>query len=250
MPETIRTVNERLRSRPWRGFLAAFVTVNLSVLPDSTACAEARLGATTAEAIHRTLAALRGHDISLLTFILILIGLSLLASVLLFRARRSADRVETNARDEIAALQSEVDRLRALLLSEPQVLVTWAAASEQPEIIGDASIVTTGSGTERVLAFGTWLEPAAARRMEQAVDALRRDGRGFVITLTTRAARPVEAEGRAIGGRAVLRLRDVSGIEQELLDLAARHDQLLSDIETMRALLDSLPAPVWARDNS
>ncbi|MGA7020275.1 MAG: PAS-domain containing protein, partial [Pseudolabrys sp.] len=48
----------------------------------------------------------------------------------------------------------------------------------------------------------------------------------------------------------VLRLRDVSGIEQELLDLAARHDQLLSDIETMRALLDSLPAPVWARDSA
>jgi signal transduction histidine kinase len=86
--------------------------------------------------------------------------------------------------------------------------------------------------------------------MEQAVDALRRDGRGFVMTLTTRAGRPMEAEGRAIAGRAVLRLRDVSGIEQELLDLAARHDQLLSDIETMRALLDSLPAPVWARDSA
>ena len=101
-----------------------------------------------------------------------------------------------------------------------------------------------------MLAFGTWLEAAAAQRMEQAVDTLRSDGRGFVMTLTTRAGRPIEAEGRAIGGRAVLRLRDVSGIEQELLDLAARHDQLLSDVETMKALLDSLPAPVWARDNA
>src|SRR5262249_60187908 len=102
----------------------------------------------------------------------------------------------------------------------------------------------------RVLAFVTGRAPGTARRMEQAVDALRRAGRGFVMTLTTRAGRPMEAEGRAIGGRAVLRLRDVSGIEQELLDLAARHDQLLSDIETTRALLDSLPAPVWARDNA
>src|SRR5262249_58551690 len=101
-----------------------------------------------------------------------------------------------------------------------------------------------------VLVFGTWLGRVTAGRMGRAVDALRRDGRGFVMTLTTRAGRPMEAHGRAIGGRAVLRLRDVSGIEQELLDLAARHDQLLSDIETMRALLDSLPAPVWARDNS
>jgi signal transduction histidine kinase len=86
--------------------------------------------------------------------------------------------------------------------------------------------------------------------MEQAVDTLRSHGRGFVMTLTARAGRPVEAEGRAIGGRAVLRLRDVSGIEQELLDLAARHDRLLSDVETMKTLLDSLPAPVWARDDA
>src|SRR5262249_38811774 len=74
--------------------------------------------------------------------------------------------------------------------------------------------------------------------------------RGFVMRITPRAGRQREAGGRPIGGRPVLRLRAVSGIEKELLDLAARHDQLLSDIETMRALLDSLPAPVWARDNS
>src|SRR5471030_2202603 len=70
------------------------------------------------------------------------------------------------------------------------------------------------------------------------------------MTLTTRTGRPIEAEGRAVGGRAVLRLRDVSGIESELIDLAARHDRLLGDVETMKALLDSLPAPVWARDQN
>ena len=46
------------------------------------------------------------------------------------------------------------------------------------------------------------------------------------MTLTTSSGRPVEAEGRAVAGRAVLRLRDVGGIERELSDLAARHDKL------------------------
>jgi signal transduction histidine kinase len=250
MPETIRTANERLRSRPWRGgSLAAFVTANF-ILSDSAAVAEAHFGAAAIDAIHRTMAILRGQGISLLTFILAVIGLGLLASVILLRARRSKDRIESAARDEIIALQAEADRLKTLLLSEPQILVTWAAASEQPDITGETSIVAPGATAERVLAFGTWLEPAAARRLEQAVDTLRVHGRGFVMTLTTRAARPVQAEGRAIGGRAVLRLCDVSGIEQELLDLAARHDQLLADVETLRALLDSLPAPAWVRDNA
>ena len=251
MPETIRTENERLRSRPRRGgFLVAFVTVKLFILSCSTAHADVRLGATAADAIHRAIAVLRGKEITLLTLILALLGLALFASVVILRARRASDRIEIDTREEIGALQAETDRLKALLLSEPQILVTWAAAAEQPEILGDIVMIAPGGIPERVLAFGIWLEAADARRMEQAVDTLRRDGRGFVMTLTTRAGRPIEVEGRAIGGRAVLRLRDVSGIEQELLNLAARHDQLLSDVETMKALLDALPAPVWARDNA
>jgi signal transduction histidine kinase len=70
------------------------------------------------------------------------------------------------------------------------------------------------------------------------------------MTLTTTAGRPLEAQGRAVAGRAVLRLRDVGGMERDLIDLAARYDGLLADVETMRGLLDSLPAPVWARDDS
>ena len=251
MPETIRTANERLRSRPWRdGFLAAFVIANLSIVPDTSARADVHFGATAIAAVHSAVATLRGQEVTALTLILILVGFALLASVSLFRTRRIASRTEMNSRDETIALQAEVDRLKALLLSEPQVLVTWAAAADQPEILGDVAIIMPGGVPERVLAFGTWLEPAAAQRMEQAVDVLRSEGRSFLMTLTTRAGHPIEAEGRAIGGRAVLRLRDVSGIEQELLDLAGRHDQLLSDVETMRTMLESLPAPVWTRDST
>jgi signal transduction histidine kinase len=147
------------------------------------------------------------------------------------------------------ALRAELERLKTLLLAEPQVLVAWAVGSDEPEIFGDTGIVVAGALPERVLAFGSWLEPAAAQRMQHAVETLRNDGRGFVMTLTTSAGRPLEAEGRAVAGRAVLRLRDVSGIESELMDLAARHDRLMGDVETMKALLDSLPAPVWARNH-
>jgi len=251
MPETIRTANERLRSRPWRDrFLAAFVTASFSIVPDTSARADVHFGATAIAAVHSAVATLRGQEVTALTLILVLAGSALLASVALFRIRRLASRTETSSRDETVDLQAEVDRLKALLLSEPQVLVTWAAAADHPEILGDVGIIAPGGVPERVLAFGTWLEPTAAQRMEQAVDVLRSEGRGFLMTLTTRAGHPIEAEGRAIGGRAVLRLRDVSGIEQELLDLAGRHDQLLSDVETMRAMLESLPAPIWTRDTT
>ncbi|HMA57173.1 MAG TPA: PAS-domain containing protein [Pseudolabrys sp.] len=249
MPEPIRAANERLRSRPWRGgFLAAFVIASLSNLPGTPARAETRLGATVVDALQRAVAALRQQEITALTLVLALLGFALLATVVLRRVQKNTDRAETDARDEVAALRADVDRLKALLLSEPQVLVTWPAASEHPEIIGDPAMLAPGATGERVLAFGTWLEPSAARRMEQAVDSLRSEGRGFAMTLTSRIGHPVETEGRVIAGRAILRLRDVGGIEQELLDLAARHDELLNDVEMMRSLLDSLSAPVWARN--
>ena len=48
--------------------------------------------------------------------------------------------------------------------SEPQILIAWAAAADDPEIIGDPSLVTGPDAPHRVLAFGTWLEPDKAPR--------------------------------------------------------------------------------------
>jgi signal transduction histidine kinase len=172
----------------------------------------------------------------------------MLAVLVLLRTRRQADRAESDARAEAAALRAEIERLSTLLFSEPQVIVQWSAGSDQADVVGDTTLVVDGDNPERVLAFGAWLEPAAAQRVEQAVDALRAEGRSFAMTLTTSTGRPVEAEGRAVAGRAVLRLRDVSGIEQELVELAGRHERMTSDVSTMTALLNALPAPVWARD--
>ena len=117
----------------------------------------------------------------------------MLATVVLLRTRARAERAESAARDQAMALNAEIDRLKALLLSEPQVLVAWAAADDRPDIFGDTTIIVPGNVAERVLAFGSWLEPAAAQRMQHAVDTLRGDGRGFVMTLTTTAGRPLEA---------------------------------------------------------
>ena len=195
--------------------------------------------------VQQATTAIGRHDFATLTIIGGLVGFSVLATIALARTRYG-NRRNAVSRDEAMAMQAEIDRLRQLLLSEPQVLVTWPAASDEPDILGDISIV--GPGTPRVLAFGTWLESAAAQRMEDAVARLRADGRGFTMTLTTQAGRPLEAEGRALGGRAILRLRDVSGIESELIAVSTRHDRVAGDLATLKSMLEALPTPVWARD--
>ena len=66
--------------------------------------------------------------------------------------------------------------------------------------------------------------------MEHAVDALRARGEGFAMQLMTLAGRAIEADGRAIGGRAVLRLSDASGLKRELAELNARHEKLVHEV--------------------
>ncbi len=249
MPESIRAANERLRSRPRRGgFLAAFVIANFFIAFIAPARADARSTLAIVGALQGKIANVANLGIGTLGLALGFIIFVALAVIALLRARRQAARLEISSGNEAMLLHAEIDRLKALLLAEPQVLVEWPAASDQPTILGDISIIMPTTVPERILAFGCWLEPAVAQRMEHAVQILRGEGRGFTMTLTSAAGRPVEAEGRAIAGRAVLRLRDISGIEQELVDLVERHDKLQVDVTTMTALLDSLPAPVWARD--
>jgi signal transduction histidine kinase len=186
-----------------------------------------------------------------------LMTLALLVGVLVFAATTAIVLVRTRmthaarvaaAQSEIAALRDESDRALALLLSDPQVLVIWRDGKSDPVILGDAAPMTGSDSTRRVLAFGSWLDAARAHTIEHAVESLRRRGEGFSLVLATRTGRHVEAEGRPIGGAAVLRLRDVTGAKLEYAMLAERHQALEREIAALHQLLEQAPAPIWIRN--
>lgn len=188
------------------------------------------------------------HELAALGLTLGVIAFGVVTSIMLVRTRQRAAVAEAAARREIETLSAETDRVNALLLSEPQIVVAWAAGSDEPDIIGDVTIVTLATMPQRVLAFGSWLPADQAQLMQSAIERLRNNGEAFAMTLNTLGGKSIEAEGRAIGGRAVMRLRDVSGIKGELAALTARHERLVDDMTALRTLVDSLPFPVWARD--
>ncbi len=175
---------------------------------------------------------------------------AVVTSIMLVRTSRRLAETEASARDGIMAARAETDRVNALLRSDPQVLVAWAAAVDKPEVIGDTALVTGDSASHRLLAFSAWLAPEEARTMERLVAQLRARGEGFTTTLTTRNGRPIEAEGHVIGGRAILRLKDVSGIKRELAELSARFQKQMEETEALRTLVEALPFPIWARDEA
>jgi signal transduction histidine kinase len=188
------------------------------------------------------------QEFAALTTALALLGFSVLAAILLMRTRLRAARSETRLRTDIGELQVQADRFRALLFAEPQILISWAAGDNRPEIAGDISLLMPQeSQQQRILAFGTWLPPEPALQMDHAVDALREAGEGFLLNLTTSNGRSIEAMGRAIGGQAIVRIRELGGVRRELAESNLRYRTLLEETELLRDFAAAVPWPIWAK---
>ncbi len=193
---------------------------------------------------------LDSHEIAALALTLGILCFAVVTAILLVRTRRRLAETEAAARDQALTLRARADRANALLQSEPQVVIAWSTTDEEPEIIGDPALVTDMTAPDHVLVFASWLDPEQAHVIESAVEALRARGVGFATMLTTQANRLIEADGQAIGGRAVLRLRNVSGIRHELGDLLVRYHKQIEETEALRTLVDGVTAPIWARDTA
>ena len=99
----------------------------------------------------------------------------------------------------------------------------------------------------RILSFGGWLEPEVAARLEDAVGKLLSRGEGFSFTEASLKGRHLEIAGRAIGGNAVMRIRDVSGDRLERVRLQESFAEAQAALVGFRKLLDVLPHPAWTR---
>src|SRR3954471_2169290 len=194
---------------------------------------------------------LNHQEFAALTTALSLLGFTVMAAILLMRSRVRASQMELSLRSDIADLQVQADRLRALLFAEPQILIAWAAGDNRPQISGDTSLLISqdalSNSPQRILAFGTWLPPEPALQMDHAVDALREAGEGFLLNLSTANGRAIEAMGRAIGGQAIVRIRELGGLRRELAEANLRYRSLVEETELLRDFAAAAPWPIWAK---
>jgi signal transduction histidine kinase len=245
MPDAIRA-NVGVSARPRRIALWAAAGLMATAFP-AIASAQGSAPQMSMSFIDGLLA-LERSEVAALALTLGVIFFATVTAIMLVRTRARADLIEAESHAEIMLLKAEVDRAKALLLSEPQVIVIWPASGEEPDILGDTAILGAALPARRSLGFASWLEADRADAMERAVSALRSRGEGFAMALTTLAGRHLEADGRAVGNRAVLRLKETSGAMRALGELGERHDKLLREIDTLQSLIEALPAPVWARE--
>ena len=101
---------------------------------------------------------------------------------------------------------------------------------------------------QSLLRFGHGSSRLRRATLKTGLDALFADGPARSTSSCARVAGGhVEAEGRAAGGRAILRLRDVAGLSRRGRPHPRPAPRARARMRASRALLDALPMPVWLR---
>jgi signal transduction histidine kinase len=193
------------------------------------------------------LAGLKPRTILLLS---IAAGAAALAGAMLWRRLSRRAGSNSGAADEIAELRRNLLTAEAIIKAEPQVLVFWEQG-QSVRVMTHTLLGITGLPEDHaeLLKFGRWLDVASAQELKRGLDALFAEGRPFTLLLKTAAGGHVEADGRATGGRAILRLREVAGRKRDLARILEQHRLLVRDTLAGRTLLNSLPLPVWFRQS-
>lgn len=171
------------------------------------------------------------------------------AIVIILTALSAARRASKQRAREIQELRRRLAAAESLIKAEPQILVHWEQ-SRGLEIVAQSLSGIPGlpSNQQELLRFGMWLEQKSAADLKAALDALFAEGRAFNMILRTAAGGHVEADGRAAGSRAILRLRDVAGYKRDLGLILDHQKKIARDVRSSRALLNALPSPAWLRD--
>ena len=181
-----------------------------------------------------------------LLLVALVTGGSGIALLLVWQATRSAHSAIARAQQETAELRRKLATAETILTSEPQVLFYWERGRGLKIV---ANCLTTVAGLpepqSQLLRFGQWLEASSATELKRCLDQLFESGRPFNLVLRTLAGGHLEADGRAAGGNAVLRFRDMAGAKSEVARLLDEQRSITRQNKSMRALLDALPMPVW-----
>jgi signal transduction histidine kinase len=148
---------------------------------------------------------------------------------------------------EIGELQARLQRAEIFMSGDRHAVVAWGSASGEPEIEGDVGAIIGPGSPKRLLSFRTWLPSLDAKRLEQAVEQLKLKGEAFTVSFDGAGEKRFEIEGRAVTGRAVMRVREVSGDKLERMKADEKFGKLAGEMAALHAVLDAVPHQIWLR---
>jgi signal transduction histidine kinase len=160
-----------------------------------------------------------------------------------FRTARS----ESQLQARLAETERFLNEAESALQAEPHVLMTWRGNSPMPDRMTGSmrGAVAVPEDIPAIMRLSEWLEPDSVEILQGGIRDLTSEGRAFNIGIRTRIGELVEADGRAAGGIATLRLRPLSGERRQVSELTYDAHKLAKQVERLSAVLDGAPFPIW-----
>lgn len=207
-------------------------------------------GAATAIAGFPFFSALGAAQFTAISLTLGALAVGVTSAVLLVRIQRRAWRVEAQLEAEAAELRDRLDDAEALLVAEAAVMIRWESDDVFLDTRSDAATAAKLPSGTQILSFGTWLSPEFARTLDEGVKALRGRGEAFSTTVRSKSGIYLLAEGKIVGGRAVLRFRNVTADRRARAQAEEQQRDLESALRLVYDMLDALDQPIWIRDTA
>ncbi len=204
------------------------------------------LGVTSARAEEAS-GAMRPETVLNLALIGLTIGAAMIAAVWLIRQQAATAEENKRLRADLSDALNEADRRGTLLADDNQRLLVFSG-SGAPDLVGTLpKLFGAPQDTAAFLDFEGWMAPEEARELIRALSQLRNRAEAFRMEVESAGGHVLEIAGRTAGALAVVRFTPLSGLREEIATLRLEQNRANGMIETMQALFDAAPLPMWLR---
>lgn len=147
-------------------------------------------------------------------------------------------------------LEVELNEFETALRSDTQILMVWRSGSVLPDRVSGSlhGAAEVPESAAEAAHFEHWLESDSFSELSEKLAALKLEGKAFNIGVKTKKGELLEADGRAAGAHAILRLRPLAGDRRQMTELSYDTSKLSKQVQRLSAMLDSAPFPVWIKD--
>ncbi|MDY8110513.1 PAS-domain containing protein [Fulvimarina sp. 2208YS6-2-32] len=187
-------------------------------------------------------------SVTILALIAIAVGVAMVCAVYLMQYRAALTRENDALIAKIKSLDQTNNDLTAILSASDQRLLAYKAG-DAPRVFGELPKEAAAPHTpQRFLEFADWLPSDAAGELAVHIERLIDRATPFLISLHTRADELIEVDGRTHGDLALVRFTHMAGLRAKLQRAGNELAEALGTVDTMQALLDTVPIPAWLRD--
>ncbi|MES2907072.1 MAG: PAS-domain containing protein, partial [Pseudomonadota bacterium] len=197
------------------------------------------------------LASAMPHNVIIGVLLAGMVAFGAFCAILLSYSHKQAAKIEATAQCDIHAMAQRLALSEMLSRFDEQVVLFW-------EKTGPVDLTASAPSRlkyvplqpEKLLAFSEWLEEASASELSHRMKTFLEVQETFTQAAQTMTGTTLEIEARLSPSGPMLRIRALSDIRAQSVQLADQLTKAVRELETLRSVLNEIPVPLWMRTTS